>query len=87
MSLRMAAIVRWGTVEESTGIAARTEVVGEGEGEGMVCEIDAAVAVGFGGTWVLVDSTWHAASSAKAKSNATADVTRRQHDMSEFYQH
>ena len=66
---------------------ARTGVGGEGDDGGMVCEIATAVAVGFGGTWVLVDSTWHAASSAKAKSNATADVTRRQHNMPEFYQH
>ena len=55
MSLRMATIVRWGTVEESTGIVARTGVGGEGDDGGMVGEIETAVAVGFGGTWVLVD--------------------------------
>ena len=67
-----------------TTVVARTGVGGVGDDGGIVCEIDVAVAVGFGGAWVLVDSTWHAASSAKAKSNATADVIRRQHDMAEF---
>ena len=64
---------------------ARTGVGGEGNDVGMVCEIDVAVAVGLGGTWVLVDSNWHAVSSTTI--NAMAVVKRRQHDMSEFYQH
>ena len=63
---------------------ARTGVGGEIDDDGMVCEIDVAVAVGFGGAWVLVDSTWHAVSSAK--SSATAVMKIREHDMPEFYQ-